>query len=104
MAIKRQRKPKPAAADRVEISYLTISPRGTITLPKRLRQNIEMVAVSRRQDGVIELRPKIAVDESQAWFWTERWQRMEREAEEDIKAGRIRRFNGVDALFKDLDS
>ncbi len=73
-------------------------------MPKRLRQNIEMVAVSRRQDGVIELRPKIAVDESQAWFWTERWQRMEREAEEDIKAGRIRRFNGVDALFKDLDS
>ena len=26
---------------------------------------------------------------SQAWFWTPEWQQMEREADEDIAAGRV---------------
>jgi len=28
-----------------------------------------------------------------AYFWTEEWQQGEREADEDIRAGRLRRFN-----------
>ncbi len=66
--------------------------RGTITLPKDVRKGLDEEAlfdVVRREDGVIELRPRITVDASQPWFWTERWQRMEREADEDIAAGRL---------------
>ena len=40
----------------------------------------------------------------QKWFWTERWQQMEREADEDIAAGRIVRTESVDELFAELDS
>jgi len=29
----------------------------------------------------------------QAYFWTSEWQKDEREADEDIKAGRVRRFS-----------
>lgn len=69
--------------------------RGTVTIPKEVRgelgENALFEAV-RREDGVIELRPKIAIDASQAWFWTERWQQMEREADEDIAAGRVKTF------------
>ena len=47
--------------------------------------------------------PKKLVDKSQAYFWTKRWQDAEREADEDIKAGRVKTFDSVDELIKDLD-
>ena len=47
--------------------------------------------------------PKKLVDKSQAYFWTKRWQKGEKEAVEDIKAGRVKTFESVDELIKDLD-
>jgi hypothetical protein len=47
--------------------------------------------------------PKKLVDKSQAYFWTRWWQQGEREADEDIKAGRVKSFGSVDELIKDLD-
>jgi hypothetical protein len=46
--------------------------------------------------------PKRLVDRSQAYFWTKRWQEGEREADEDIRAGRAKTFDFVDELIKDL--
>ena len=39
----------------------------------------------------------------QSWFWSEEWQAGEREAEEDIKAGRVKRANSVKEFLKDLE-
>ncbi len=39
---------------------------------------------------------------SQAYFWTKEWQEAEREASEDIKAGRGKTFDTVEELVKDL--
>ena len=47
--------------------------------------------------------PKKLVDKSQAYFWTRRWQEGEREADEDIKAGRVKTFDSVDELIRDLE-
>jgi len=47
--------------------------------------------------------PKKLVDKGQAYFWTGRWQKAEKEAAEDIKAGRVKTFDSVDELVKDLD-
>ena len=49
------------------------------------------------------LMPKKLVDKSQAYFWTRRWQKAEKEADEDIKAGRVKTFESVDELVKELD-
>jgi hypothetical protein len=49
------------------------------------------------------LMPKKLVDKSQAYFWTKQWQKGEKEADEDIKAGRVKSFGSVDDLIKDLD-
>ena len=43
-----------------------------------------------RVDGSICLTPQVAIDRSQAYFWTKRWQEGERQAEEDFRAGRVR--------------
>ncbi len=50
------------------------------------------------------LKPVKVVDAAQAWFWTREWQAGEREAEQDIRSGRVRRFKSVKELAKDLRS
>ena len=47
--------------------------------------------------------PKKPVDKSQAYFWTKMWQEGEREADADIKAGRVKTFDSVEELIKDLE-
>jgi hypothetical protein len=55
------------------------------------------------EDNKIILVPMKIILAEQAWFWTKEWQRGEKEAEEDINAGRVKLFNDVDELVKDLD-
>ena len=50
------------------------------------------------------LRPQVAVPADQAWFWTERWQQMEREADDAVAAGRTTTVEGVEEFLADLDS
>jgi hypothetical protein len=80
-----------------------VSARGTITLPKRFR-DARLYEVRAREGGGIELIPKHAIDASQTWFWSDRWQAMEREADADIRAGRVKRFNSADEFLAELDS
>lgn len=45
----------------------------------------------------------IVEHDDQAWYWTERWQEGEREADADKAAGRITKaFESVDELMEDL--
>lgn len=59
--------------------------------------------VAERDDGVIELRPHVPVPADQRWFWTERWQEMERGADADVAAGRVARSDDVDDFLTELD-
>lgn len=56
------------------------------------------------EDGSIVLMPQLPVPAGQRWFWSEQWQAMEREADEDVAAGRISRFDSPDDFLDDLDS
>lgn len=88
-------------------TVVRINSRGTVTIPKELRGGLDegtLLEAVRREDGVIELRPQITVDASQSWFWTERWQRMEREADEDIAAGRVQTYDDLESFLKALDA
>ena len=40
---------------------------------------------------------------NQDYFWTKEWQAAEKEASEDIKAGRVKTFDTVDELIEDLN-
>ena len=73
---------------------------GQVTLPKEIRTKTNMqpgdfVEVKLDEEGRIVLTPKKLVDASQAYFWTEEWQKGERKADEDIKAGRVKRFKSA---------
>lgn len=80
---------------------LSLRQRGVIALPPAWR-TAELFEAFRRADGVIELHPRTVVNPDQAWFWTERWQKMEREAQEDIDSGRVVAYDSADAMLADL--
>ena len=46
----------------------------------------------------------IEIDPDQAYFYTEAWQAKEREADEDIAAGRFKTFDTMEAFLADLNS
>lgn len=89
--------------------HVAVQARGTLALPAELRRRHHLddpgaqVRLVERDDGVIELHPLAAVPTGQRWFWTEQWQRMERAADKDIAAGRVRRYENVDDLLAALD-
>jgi antitoxin MazE len=81
--------------------------RGTLTIPKELRKGLDeesLLEAVRRDDGVIELRPQATIDASQAWFWTERWQRLEHEADADFAAGKLTRYEDAESFLAGLDA
>ena len=92
----------------VSSALTKVTRNGQVTLPAQMRRavNIEegdYIEVTAQGDSLI-LTPKKLIDKSQAYFWTEEWQKGEREADEDIKAGRVKRFATVEELIADLNS
>lgn len=43
------------------------------------------------------------IDPEQAWFWTREWQVREREADDDLAAGRVTRFESDEDFLAELD-
>jgi len=85
-------------------AYSKVTRHGQVTLPASVRRELgveegDLVEIEVIDDRVV-LMPKKLVDKSQAYFWTKRWQEGEREADEDIKAGRVKVFDSVE-LVKD---
>ncbi|MGH8248725.1 MAG: AbrB/MazE/SpoVT family DNA-binding domain-containing protein [Gammaproteobacteria bacterium] len=77
-----------------------------ITLPMWLINRVhvgigDFVRLEETKDGVL-MKPAKLVDPSQAYFWTKEWQAGEREAETDIRKGRVKRLKSVKALMQDL--
>lgn len=90
--------------------FLTLQARGVLALPPELRRKYRLdqpgaqVEVTERSDGVLEIRPTVAVPAHQAWFWTEPWQARERAADEDVAAGRVTSYDDAESFLADLPS
>jgi antitoxin PrlF len=78
--------------------------RGQVTIPTEIRKAAHLeegdpVEVEVTPEGIL-LRPRKVIDSTQAWFWTPAWQAGEREADEEIAAGAVERFeSGEDFLL-----
>lgn len=53
--------------------------------------------------GAVVVKPKVLIDESQAWFWTKEWQEGERQAAEDIKKKQTLSFKNVDEMRRHFE-
>jgi antitoxin PrlF len=89
------------------IKVTIVRGRGQITIPADVREAAHLeegdsVEVEMTPEGIL-LRPRKAIDSTQAWFWTPSWQAGEREATEDVRAGRIERHLSDREFLKSLD-
>jgi antitoxin MazE len=82
--------------------------RSQVTLPsevvKKMKlqegDNLDIIL----EDDKIIIKPVLVIDRSQSWFWSKKWQEMEKEADEDIKHGRVHKAKNVKGLIDKLDS
>jgi antitoxin MazE len=100
----------PAHMARVHGHIVALQGRGVLTLPAELRRRHHLdepgaqVSIVETEDGRIELIPLALVPASQAWFWTERWQKMEREVDDAVTAGEIEVFDDAESFLANLDA
>lgn len=85
-----------------------VSAHGQITIPREIRKALALKEGTPlrilEERGRIVVIPQALVDRDQAWFWSREWQEKEREADEDIRAGRMAGpFNSVAAVKKDFE-
>jgi AbrB family looped-hinge helix DNA binding protein len=87
-------------------TYSKVTRHGQITLPAPVRRSLGIEEGDLVEIEVIDekavLVPKKLIDKSQAYFWTKKWQEGEKEADADIKAGRVKVFDSAEELIKDL--
>jgi AbrB family looped-hinge helix DNA binding protein len=81
--------------------------RGQVTLPSFIREKLHLeegsLVLIKVVDNAIVLVPQETVDKGQSWFWQERWQNLEAEAEEDIRQGKVQSFDSVEELFAEIE-
>ena len=91
-----------------EIFKSRLRTKGQVTLPSEVRK---LLSISEGEDlifrvdeiGQVIVERAITIPADQAWFWTERWQKMEREAQADIESGRLHRYPDVDEAIAGLE-
>jgi AbrB family looped-hinge helix DNA binding protein len=75
---------------------IRVRKKSQLTLPPSVRKSLGIEEGDyldiRVREGEIVLKLKRLIDKNQSWFWTNRWQQGEKEADEDIKAGRVQHF------------
>ena len=86
---------------------ISVRKKGQVTLPLSMRKKLGIadgsIVLSKIVDDTIVLVPQETVDRDQAWFWKERWQKLEAEADRDVAEGRTKTFASVEELFHEIE-
>jgi bifunctional DNA-binding transcriptional regulator/antitoxin component of YhaV-PrlF toxin-antitoxin module len=83
-------------------SYKTrLRPKGQLTLPSQVRELLKVsegsdIEFYRNDIGQVVIQGVQTIAPDQAWFWTERWQKMEHQAQADLEAGRVSEYENAD--------
>lgn len=74
-------------------STVRIGPKHQITIAKDIFEALDLKVGdfldAHVEDNTIVLVPQKLIPKDQAWFWTEEWQKGEKEADDDIREGRL---------------
>lgn len=80
--------------------------KAQLTLPLSVRKKLGIetgdILDIQVKDNEIVMKVKKLIDKDQAWFWTRRWQEGEKQAEEDIEAGRVYHFPDAESAIGSL--
>ena len=63
---------------------------NVVTIPRELAERGDLVMIPKVDYRAFrQWQKSVKIDPEDAWFWTPEWQKKEREADEDIKNGRV---------------
>lgn len=96
-----------AVTERVPAARLTLKEQQLLLKTKDKIARIKKDLASAK--GLTEEEARVAaktglIDSEQAWWWLESWQKGEREAEKALKAKKVKEFDNVEDLIRDLRS
>ena len=82
--------------------------KGRLTLPSEVRTLLNLeegddLIFTVDEAGRVLVQRLPMMDPEQAWFWTERWQVMEREVQSGLDEGRVTRFKSVEDAVAALE-
>ena len=82
--------------------------KGQITVPAEIRSTLgaqegDDLVFYKDENGQVLISRAQIIPPDQAWFWSERWQRLERDAQADLNAGRVVEFSSVSEALAALD-
>ena len=84
-----------------------IGSKHQVTIPKEIFDKLRLkpgdYVDAQLRNGKVILTPK-EVKEDDAWFWSKEWQEKERRADEAIRRGKVKTFENVEDLIRDLNS
>lgn len=88
---------------------MKIRPKAQLTLPEDIRPALHIgegdeVESAVHDDGTVTLRGYVSIPTDQAWFFTPQWLAGEREADQEIAAGRGTAHESAEDMFTHLDA
>jgi len=90
------------------MSLVKVKSKYQIVIPDEVRKKLHVeigdTLEIEEKDGVLVARPVMVIDKSQSYFWTEDWQKGEKEAEEAKRKGKFKEFEKADETIKWLRS
>lgn len=90
------------------MSLVKVKSKYQIVIPDEVRKKLHVEVGDtleiEEKGGVLVAKPVVVVDKSQAYFWTEEWQKGEKEAEEAKKKGNFKEFDKAAEAVKWLKS
>lgn len=94
--------------ERGEYVKTRLRARGQLTLPNEVRERLSVeegddLVFSVDEKGRVVMDRAHVIPPDQAWFWSERWQKMEREVQADIDAGREYHYANADEAIAALE-
>ena len=90
------------------MSLVRVKNKYQIVIPEDVRKKLKVVIGDTleivEKDGTLVVKPVMVIEKSQAYFWTDEWQRGEKEAEEARSKREFRDFKKADEAVKWLRS
>ena len=92
--------------NRIKYYKTRVRSKGQATIPNQIREVLDIQEgdglVFFVKDGRVLVEREQTIDPEQAWFWTERWQQMERSAQDAFDNGQGIRHSNIDNALNAL--
>ncbi|MCI0468717.1 MAG: AbrB/MazE/SpoVT family DNA-binding domain-containing protein [Nitrospirae bacterium] len=90
------------------MSLVKVKNKYQIVIPEDVRRKLRVEIGDTleivERDGTLVIKPVMIIERSQAYFWTDEWQKGEKEVEEAKKKGRFKDFKKAEEAIKWLRS